>query len=51
MRTRRTFKVSKERAKEIILRNEPSLTKEMVDKYTDSEIKEWMVLLDYRTDF
>ena len=44
-------KVSRERAKQIILNSESALTKEMVDKYTDSEIKEWMKLIGIKTNF
>ena len=52
MRIKRTQpKVSRERAKQIILNTEPALTREMVDKYTDSELKEWMQLLRFKTAF
>lgn len=52
MRIRRPQpRVSRERAKQIILNTESALTKEMVDKYTDSEIKEWMRLLKIKTNF
>jgi len=46
-----TPKVSRERAKQIILNTEPSLTREMVDRYTDSELKEWMKQLKIKTNF
>jgi hypothetical protein len=39
------MKVSNERLKQIILNTEPALTKEMVDRYTESELKEWRKLL------
>jgi hypothetical protein len=47
MRIRRktTLKVSRARVREIILANDPALTKDMVEKYTDSELREWMKLL------
>ena len=48
---RKTFKVSRERAKEIILNTEPDLTPEIVNKYTDSEIKEWMGHLGFKCSF
>lgn len=44
-------KVSRERARQIILNNEPDLTREMVNRYTDSELKEWMKLLHIKTNF
>ena len=44
MRIRRktTLKISRARVREIILNNEPALTKDMVERYTDSELREWM---------
>lgn len=52
MKTRiATPKVSRERARQIILNTEPALTKEMVDRYTDSELKEWMKQLKFSTNF
>ena len=47
MRIRRktTLKVSRAKVREIILANEPALTKDMVEEYTDSELREWMLLL------
>lgn len=48
---RKTTKVSRERAKQIILNSDGMLTKEMVDKYSDSEIKEWMKALKIQTNF
>lgn len=36
--------ISREKAKQFILNMEPALTREMVDKYTDSEIQEWLTL-------
>ncbi len=44
-------KVSRERARQIILNNEPDLTREMVNRFTDSELKEWMKLLHIKTNF
>ena len=43
--------VSLERAKQIIVNSDPLLTREIVDKYTDSEIKEWCKLLKIKTNF
>lgn len=48
---RQTKCVSLERAKQIIVNSEPLLTREIVDKYTDSEIKEWCKALKLKTDF
>lgn len=45
------IKVSREKARQIILNSEPSLTPEMVGRYSDSELKEWMRLLNFKTDF
>lgn len=45
------IKVSREKARQIILNNEPSLTTEIVGRYTDSELKEWMRLLNFKTNF
>ena len=36
------IKVSREKARQIILNTESALTREMVERYTDSELKEWM---------
>ena len=47
----KTPKVSRERAKQIILNSDGALTREIVDKYTDSEIKEWMKALRIKTNF
>jgi recombinational DNA repair protein RecR len=44
-------RVSKEQLKKIILNTEPELTKEMVDNYTDSELKEWSKLLKLSASF
>lgn len=33
---------TREATKKFILSQEPALTREMVDKYTDSELKEWL---------
>jgi hypothetical protein len=46
-----TPKVTRERAKQIILNTEPALTRQMVDNYTDSELKEWMKQLKIKTNF
>lgn len=43
--------VSLERAKQIIADSDPLLTREIVDKYTDSEIKEWCKALKIKTNF
>lgn len=43
--------VSLERAKQIIVNSDPLLTREIVDKYTDSEIKEWCKSLKLKTNF
>lgn len=52
MKTRKqTPKVTRERAKQIIFNTEPALTREMVDRYTDSELKEWMKQLKIKTNF
>ena len=48
---RKTTKVSREIAKQIILNSDGMLTKEIVDKYTDSEIKEWCKALKLKTNF
>lgn len=43
--------VSLERAKQIITDSDHLLTREIVDKYTDSEIKEWCKALKLKTNF
>lgn len=48
---RKTTGVSLERAKQIIVNSDPLLTREIVDRYTDSEIKEWCRALKIKTDF
>ena len=48
---KQTIKVSREKARQIILNSEPSLSREVVDRYTDSELKEWMKLLNFKTAF
>ena len=48
---KRTIGVSRIRAKQIILHTEPALTSEIVDRYTDSELKEWMKHLSFSTQF
>ena len=48
---RKTVGVSLERAKQIIVNSDPLLTREIVDKYTDSEIKEWCKQLKIKTAF
>lgn len=42
IRRKTTLKVSRARVREIILANEPALTRDMVEKYTDSELRECM---------
>lgn len=37
-----TLKISRARVREIIINNEPALTRDMVEKFTDSELREWM---------
>ena len=48
MRIRRKakLKISRERLCRIILNTEPSLTLDMVTRYTDSELREWIKLLE-----
>ena len=41
----------KERAKQIILNSDSSLTKEMVDNYSDSEIKEYIKHIGFKVKF
>ena len=43
--------VSLERAKQIIVDSDPLLTKEIVDRYSESEIKEWCKALKLKTNF
>lgn len=43
--------VSREKAIKIILNSEPDLNKDIVSRYTDSELKEWMRLLGFKTNF
>lgn len=45
MRHNRQISVTRERVREIIINSEPDITREMVERYTDSELKEWMKLL------
>lgn len=40
--------MDKEKVKKAILIAEPDLSKEIVDRYTDSELKEWAKLLNIR---
>lgn len=52
MRVKKQYiKVSREKARQIILNTESALTREMVERYTDSELKEWMKQLHFKTDF
>jgi len=37
--------ISREKAEQMVLNSEPSLTKEVVKKYTTSELNEWLRLL------
>lgn len=48
---RKQVGVSLERAKQIIVNSDPMLTMEIVDKYTESEIKEWCKALKLKTNF
>lgn len=50
MKTRQNV-VSLERAKQIIVNSDPLLTKEIVDRYSESEIKEWCKSLKIKTNF
>lgn len=47
MRVKRTttIKVSRERLYNIIMNTEPDLTMDIVSRYTDSELREWMKIL------
>ena len=47
----RVDKVTRERARQIILNREPELTREMVIEYTDSELREWMKILGFKPNF
>ena len=51
MKTRHIPTMPKERAKQIILNSESSLTREMVDSYSDSEIKEYIKHLGFKVKF
>lgn len=51
MKTRHIPTMPKERAKQIILNSDSSLTKEMVDNYSDSEIKEYIKHLGFKVKF
>lgn len=51
MKTRHIPTMPKERAKQIILNSEPALTREMVDRYSDSEIKEYIKHLGFKVKF
>lgn len=51
MKTRHIPTMPKERAKQIILNSESSLTREMVDRYSDSEIKEYIKHLGFKVKF
>ena len=42
---RKKMTISREKAEQLILNTEPSLTKEIMKNYTLSEVKEWMRLL------
>lgn len=48
---RQSTGVSLERAKQIIVNSDSMLTKEIVDSYTVTEIKEWMKQLKIKTNF
>lgn len=51
MKTRHIPTMPKERAKQIILNSDSSLTKEMVDNYSDSEIKEYIKHIGFKVKF
>ena len=51
MKTRHIPTMPKERAKQIILNSESDLTREMVDRYSDSEIKEFIKHLGFKVKF
>lgn len=52
MRIKKQYiKVTREKARQIILNTGYALTREMVERYTDSELKEWMKQLHFKTDF
>lgn len=48
---RKQVGVSLERAKQIIVNSDPLLTREIVDRYSESEIKEWCKHLKIATNF
>ena len=43
--------VSRERAIQIIADSDPLLTRDIVSKYTDSELREWCKQLKLKTNF
>lgn len=51
MKTHHIPTMPKERAKQIILNSDSSLTKEMVDNYSDNEIKEYIKHLGFKVKF
>ena len=50
-RNKKYIKVSREKARQIILNSEPALSREIIERYTDSELREWMKQLRFKTDF
>lgn len=50
MRTKKTFKVSKARAIEIAM-NHNCVSREIAEKYTDSELKEILSVLKLKANF
>ena len=47
----KTKGVTKERAIQIIVNSDPLLTRDIVSKYTDSELREWCKQLKLKTNF
>lgn len=44
-------KITRIQLKRMIMATQPLITNEIVDNYTDSELKEWAELLQYDTTF
>ena len=51
MKTRNIPTMTKERAKQIILNSSSDITREMVDNYSDTEIKEFIKHLGFKVKF
>ena len=51
MKTRNIPTMPKERAKQIILNSSSDITREMVDNYSDTEIKEFIKHLGFKVKF